>query len=114
MHVLQLATCRTLQKTLMESQQNQSDCGVGGCRPLDVLIPTLCSHLMQGLQAVVWDASLGEVALSPGRQFPERKYTRAVTFRPSQLPAQPSLKLRGDLGETPALTSEITMIATED
>ena len=81
--------------------------------------PIGCSHpyIVQssdaGLQAVVWDASLGEVALSPGRQFPERKYTRAVTLHP-QLPAQPSLKLRGDLGETPALTSEITMIATED
>lgn len=70
--------------------------------------PIGCSHpyIVQssdaGLQAVVWDASLGEVALSPGRQFPERKYTRAVTLCP-QLPAQPSLKLRGDLGETPAL-----------
>lgn len=82
--------------------------------------PIGCSHpcIVQssdaGLQAVVWDASLREVALSPGRQFPERKYMRAATLRPSQQLPQPSLKLRGDLGETSALTSEITMIATED
>lgn len=104
--VLKLTTCITLQKALMESQQNQSDCGVGGCHPLDVLISTLCSHLMQACRLLSGMHPWGRwLCLQEGNS--QRESTR-------ELPAQPSLKLRGDLGETPALTSEITMIATED
>jgi hypothetical protein len=61
-----------------------------------------------GSQAVLRDVAVGEAALSAGGQFPERMYMRVVTLHPSQ-------QLRGDLGDTPALTSEITTkILTED
>lgn len=61
-----------------------------------------------GSQAVLRNVSLGAAAQSAGRQFPERMHTRVVSLHPSQ-------QLRGDLGDTPALTSEIiTKTVTED